>query len=388
MKIITICIKNSKTMRGGAYKRYMELINGFLLKGWEVHHFSPHGFSSIFHENLHHHGVSEIPINPNYIPFMLQVIPKSILTGWKNEIDAIVTFAIFDALVGIIFKIFHRKTKVILCDRGDSIKGFMIDMEKNHRNNFLKSSTFSLLKYVEKFIYNNVDLIIFNSTTRKEEVKNFKILNTPLKTIFNNANPSWVTEKEDIAKLESIKIRDKWRGKRILCFIGNLFINGRDLNTLIKAFKLVNEIIPDTVLLIVGEGPDKQKLIKIINSEGLTEHVSIEGWKDNPFSYMLAADINLVTALHEGCSNTILESIYFGVVMLGSNVGGIVKLLKYKELLFSPKSPVELSELIIKLLKNEDELSNAKKLIESRKEKFVFDWNEKMINSIENVDKV
>lgn len=385
MRIFTLYISNSN-MYGGAYKRYMELINGFLCKGWEVHHVSPTGFSNISNENFYHHGIRKIHFKPTYLLFSLQALTKLIVIGKRNKADAIVSFAIFDALIGIIFRVIYRDTKIIFCDRGDSIKGIVIDLREKHHLTFLSYILKILLGIIEKFVYNRVDFVIFNSHARKKEIdKKFKINKKKVEIIYNNANPSWVIKGAKEAIEESEKIKRKWAGKTILCYIGNLFIEGRDIKTLLKAFRRINAVISDTVLIIVGDGPDKERLIAIKNSMGLDYNVVLEGWKDNPFPYMLASDINIVTGLHEGCSNTILESIYFENIIIGSRVGGIPKLLKYEEFLFPPKNDHELAKKILNLLKNEHEFIKAKKEIKKRKEKFVFDWNEKMTNSIKKV---
>lgn len=386
MNVITMHTNSPKNVYGGAYRRYMELINGVLLEGWKVYHISPNGFSSIQHENLLHYGTNKISVIPSFVGFLVQAIPKAYSIGRENKIDAVITFSFFDALIGIIFKVFNKNSKVVYCDRGDTIEGIIIDLKKKYNNKLLTALTLKLLNNFEKFIYKRLDLIIFNSNVRREEInRKFTVNSNKIKTIYNNANPSWVIKKIGIANIESQEIKSRFKDKKILSFIGNLYIDGRDLETLLKSFKDVNKAIPDTILFIVGDGPDKERLIEIQKLLGLDDVVYFEGWKENPFSYMLASDINLVTALHEGCSNTILESIYCENVMIGSNVGGIPRLLKHEELLFPPKNPDIMSKKIINLLESKKELLKAKGLIRKRKEKFVFDWNKEMVTVIKDI---
>ena len=49
MNIITLYVDNSEIMYGGAYRRYMELIQEFLSQNDSVYHISPKGFKNIFH---------------------------------------------------------------------------------------------------------------------------------------------------------------------------------------------------------------------------------------------------------------------------------------------------------------------------------------------------
>lgn len=386
MQIMTMHTNSPVKVYGGAYRRYMELINGFLTEKWFVQHISPKGFSNIKHKNLVHHGYSNISLGSKYISFLFLGTIKAISVGRNINIDVIVLFSFFDGIVAIIFRLFYPNTKIVYCDRGDGIKGILIDINEKYHNKFLNYLVKSLLNFYERFIYKRFDLIIFNSNVRKKQMYDkMHMGNGKIITIYNNANPSWVLEKMSEAKKESQVIRKKWNDKRILCFVGNLFINGRDLGTLLQSFKIIHDVVPDSILILVGEGPDKEKIIEIRNSLGLKDCVYTEGWKDNPFSYMLASDINIVTGLHEGCSNTILESMYYETVIIGSDVGGISKLLKYDDLLFTPKDIQSLSNKIINLLNNKNDLSKAQILIKKRKKMFVFDWKREMINSIKKV---
>lgn len=380
MRILTLYIENSDSMYGGAYRRYMELINGLLKDGHEIHHISPKGFKNIRSYNFYHHGVYQIPLKPSYLPFMLQVVPMSIILGIKYKIDVVVTFSLLDALIGITFRFFHRKTKIVFCERGNVIKGMEIFLQTKKHDRLLSFMLWALKK-IEKLVYQSADLIIFNSNIRKEEIKkSYHMKNYEL--IYNNANPSWVENKIEEARIKAEDIKIKYMDYFIICFIGNLFLAGRDIHTLLRSFKKINTSIPNTMLLMVGDGPDKLKIKEIIKNLNLDNHVIMKGWQNNPLTYMIASKINVVTALHEGCSNTVLESIYCEAVTLGTKVSGIEVLLKYDELLFPPLNEDIIVDKILKLLNDKGSWTNAKKLIKNRKNKFVFDWKEKMSKTI------
>ncbi|EKQ54517.1 MAG: glycosyltransferase [Methanobacterium sp. Maddingley MBC34] len=384
MKIITISLSNSDDLRGGAYRRYMELINAFIDMGDEVHHISPRGFSNIFAENLHHYGTHIIRIPPTYLPFSLQAIPMAISIARKNKIDVFVSFTIFDALIGIISKIFYSNMKVLLCDRADSITGMKIQLEKKHRT--LSRPIHLILSKLENWIYRNVDFTIFNSKIRRNDMINKSKIN-PDDTcvVYNNANPSWVVLKEEEAVSDSIILKNRYKNKKIISFVGNLYLDGRDIITLLYAFKIIKKEIPESLLFIVGDGPDKINVINFVKINKLEDSVFVEGWRNNPFVYMVASDLNIVTALHEGFSNTILESLYLNKLVLGSDVGGIPEQLKYEELLFHPKNHEELALKAIKLLKNAYDHEIAVEMIKERRSIFIFNWNKKMLVAINKV---
>ena len=206
-----------------------------------------------------------------------------------------------------------------------------------------------------------------------------------LRLIYNNANPSWAIEKAAEASEEAPKIKERWKGRKLIIFVGNLFIDGRDISTLLKAFRRVKEEMPEALLILVGEGPDKEQILRLARSLRIEGDVIVEGWKDNPFSYMLACDILLAPALHEGFNNTILEALYSNALVLGSRVGGTPEALKYEELLFPPKDEKGLATKVLELLKNEEAYLRAKELIKKRRQVFMFDWVEEMVTTIKEV---
>jgi glycosyltransferase involved in cell wall biosynthesis len=135
----------------------------------------------------------------------------------------------------------------------------------------------------------------------------------------------------------------------------------------------------------VGDGPDREDLIRFAKSLGLEKDVIFTGWKDNPLLYMRSMDILILTALHEGFSNTILEALYCETVVIGSRVGGIPEALKYKKLLFEPKDAEGLAMKVIELLNDEKKYEQVIELIKRRREVFIFDWSDEMVKAIEEV---
>ncbi|MFC1984475.1 glycosyltransferase family 4 protein [Chloroflexota bacterium] len=379
MRIITMRTKNSGKNYGGAYRRYMELIEGFLSNTYEVHHISPKGFSNITHKNLVHHAIFSPPIKPTLLHYIPQVFIQMVRVGGRHRIDAIVAFSLFDGLLGVLYARFNRKTKVILCDRGSTIDGIMADYQNKAKK--LLPLVIRFLECVERLSYQNADLVIFNSGARRDKItKRISLDQAKVKVIHNNANPTWVTKQQ-----QDTTINVDFHQKKVIGFVGNLFASGRDLRTLIMAFKKVKESIGEIILLLVGQGPDRETLSLSVKSLGLERDIIFTGWQDNVLPYMRAMDILVVTALHEGFSNTILEALYCKTVVIGAEVGGIPEALKYDELLFPPKDENALAKRIVDLLSNEEKYSKTLELVKSRRKEFIFDWQSTMIKTIQSI---
>lgn len=91
----------------------------------------------------------------------------------------------------------------------------------------------------------------------------------------------------------------------------------KDHRTLIQAFKLVQSQETDSVLLVVGEGPERKKLEQL-SGPG----IRFIGNREDVTELMKAFDVFVLSSINEGISNTILEAMATGLPVVASRVGG------------------------------------------------------------------
>ena len=87
---------------------------------------------------------------------------------------------------------------------------------------------------------------------------------------------------------------------------------------MLSIFKNVNESVP-TRLIILGEGPDREKIEKQVQDLSLGDSVLMPGFVDNPFAYMGKADLYLSTSRWEGFHLTIAEAMACGTVPVATD---------------------------------------------------------------------
>lgn len=78
----------------------------------------------------------------------------------------------------------------------------------------------------------------------------------------------------------------------------------------------------DALLLLVGHGSLRGKLETLCVSLGIAPQVRFLGPSRQPEEYLALADFGLLTSMHEGLSNTLLEYMAAGLPVLGSRVSG------------------------------------------------------------------
>src|SRR5262249_21010582 len=82
--------------------------------------------------------------------------------------------------------------------------------------------------------------------------------------------------------------------------------------------------LPDFELIIVGEGPERYRLGRMIEEYGLAERVRLLGPQPHtalPALYS-AADASVLASSREGCANVLLESMACGTPIVAANVWG------------------------------------------------------------------
>ena len=144
---------------------------------------------------------------------------------------------------------------------------------------------------------------------------------------------------------------------------------------LIQAFKLVKEKIPLARLIIAGDGPLKQDLIKEVEELSLKD-VKFEGYVKESVkpSYYAAAKICVFPSIYGECFGVVLiESLASGKVTLGfSNEGYSWVLKNLPELIVENKNVKQLAEKIILFLSDDEKRLKYEELC--LKESSLFSW--------------
>lgn len=65
-------------------------------------------------------------------------------------------------------------------------------------------------------------------------------------------------------------------------------------------------------LLILGDGPLRSELQRMVDELGLSENVSLVGYVENPLKYFRAADVFVLSSLVEGLPNVLVEAMMCG----------------------------------------------------------------------------
>ena len=103
----------------------------------------------------------------------------------------------------------------------------------------------------------------------------------------------------------------------VLITVGRLTKN-KDHQTLLEAFRLMNDTVPSR-LLILGEGPERASLEKIIAETGLADRVQLPGFVDTPWAWMAKSSLFVLSSFAEGSGNVLTEAMAVGTPVVSTD---------------------------------------------------------------------
>lgn len=123
---------------------------------------------------------------------------------------------------------------------------------------------------------------------------------------------------------------------------------------LLEAMPAVLAAVPQTVLVIVGEGELKGALMRQANSLALDEHCVFAGFREDVPELLNACDLFVMSSHLEGLCTSVMDAMAAGRAVVSCRAGGLPELIEDGKtgLLVPPKDPKALGDALIDLLSN------------------------------------
>lgn len=248
------------------------------------------------------------------------------------------------------FDILHANSGFLPCIVG-KISGIKFVIEVKH-GIFYSNKQLNTLPYIRKIYERNkkrfVDKFIATSPNDKDlMIKYFYIPEDMIEVIYLGLDTKELKNKmsnERVTKVEN---------KFLLGHIGRLTYQKAQI-ILLKAFKIVNDRYPNTKLIIVGEGEDKNDLLNFVKQNGLENKVEFKGYIADIYNEMIKFDAHVLTSRFEGMGYVNLEAMELGIPVITTDVGGASNFLtnEYNALITPVEDPQSTADAIEKLITN------------------------------------
>ena len=138
----------------------------------------------------------------------------------------------------------------------------------------------------------------------------------------------------------------------------------KDLPNLLAAFRQVSGVLPNARLILVGEGPERRRILQLLDELNLTNVVTLTGYRRDVRELLSALDLYVNTSVFEGVSLTILEAMAAGLPVVATRVGGTPEVVVDGStgLLVPPRDPSRVAGAVQELLcdtRKRDEFGRA-----------------------------
>jgi glycosyltransferase involved in cell wall biosynthesis len=149
-----------------------------------------------------------------------------------------------------------------------------------------------------------------------------KTRNRDLEVIYNGINiESFVMPEAEKIEQERRKLNIPPQAK-VICIIGRLDpIKGHKY--LFNAFLEIKKDYPESHLLVVGEGPERQNLEQLSSSLGIRDKVIFTGYHNKVEICLGLASVFVMSSISEGLPISLLEAMNLGLPIVAFPAGGI-----------------------------------------------------------------
>ncbi len=174
---------------------------------------------------------------------------------------------------------------------------------------------FNLNLFFLKFLYDVTYVIPTKSMKEYLDAKYKRSENIQYQIV-----PNAVLDKNLISKSKEV-VKHKWYNNErifVITAVGRL-TNQKDFTNLINAFALAAGSLDCIRLVIIGSGEQKELLQSLVEDFNLESKVEFLGFQSNPYKFMNASDLFVMSSKWEGPGHVLIEALATGCPVITTN---------------------------------------------------------------------
>ena len=193
----------------------------------------------------------------------------------------------------------------------------------------------------------------------------------------------------DIKKFSSLsKERNEknFLGKKIILGIGRL-TKQKNFALLINFFSKIEKKYPEYILIILGEGEERLRLEKLVDSFGLQNKIYIMGYQNNVYKFLTNSEYFILSSLWEDPGFVLIEAALSNSTIISSNCpNGPNEIIVNQKFLFNNNDVDDLCKKFESIKNNLDKslILNQKIYVKKRIKEFTMFWHFKNLSKLLN----
>jgi len=222
------------------------------------------------------------------------------------------------------------RKKIIYTEHGNF--GFGRKIKTTDKHSFFLRKLFFKFTAVE---------ICCNSTFSRQQVEKYFYKGKRLNVVCNGSSMDY-----NINEQLLLELKNRYSNKYVIGVTGRL-AGVKRIDTVIDTFKLFLEYNNSALLLIIGEGLEKERLLAKVKSLKISENVYFLGFQNEIMTYQSIFDVSIIGSKNEAFGLVTIESYLLKTPILAFNDGGgVVEIINR----FEPKDVCEDKKTMVERL--------------------------------------
>lgn len=210
----------------------------------------------------------------------------------------------------------HANIVAILAHKLARFKGRLAVSERNTPSRgLIGGGSKRLQRMLVRALYPSADAIICVSRAMQDEMA--QMFGLPAEKLHTIYNP---VDLDRVHRMMEEPVTHEWLSRKdvpVILAVGRL-TEQKDYPTLLSAFALLRERQPAR-LIILGEGELEAELKQRAIELGIADDVDFPGFQANPYSWMRAADLYVMSSRWEGLPNSLIEALACGARIVSTD---------------------------------------------------------------------
>jgi glycosyltransferase involved in cell wall biosynthesis len=199
------------------------------------------------------------------------------------------------------------------------VGGRSIISERSDTRALFRNTPFGLFKLsilLSPLFYRLADKIVAVSRGTADSLASFTgIARDRIDVIYN---PAYRSDIDNLSAEQVVLPWNETRREDLIISAGRLSPQ-KNYTLLINAFAIAKRSNRRLKLVIVGEGPERPAIEKIVDREGLRDDIWLAGSQQNPFKWLARAGVFALSSKWEGFGNVVVEALACGCTVVSTD---------------------------------------------------------------------
>lgn len=265
----------------------------------------------------------------------------------KHRIDIIHTQLFWADLAGRMLKFINQSVKLVSTIQSSA---------HEHNDSELYSYKRKILDGISGRLLND-GFIAVSEYAKNVSIKEVKFSPEKIKVIYNS-----VDLERGVLESKAMSLRGEFGitpQDKILISMGRL-VPAKGHTYLIRAMALIKKHLPDIKLLLIGDGPGKNDLLREAAESGVSGNILFTGKRTDARDILAIGDIFIFPSLYgEGLPLALIEAMAAGIPCIVTSTGPNTEVIQpgRNGILIRPGDPGEIAEAVLNLFAHPDRMS-------------------------------